>query len=192
MGKEINLREYFFVGRDVLRSCWLWLGPYFNGVPWFHGESARRLVRDRYGHKIDSGAHLASCLLGDKRCVNPAHTYAFSDDLEHLYKYILPASEPDGCRLWTGCTLDGYPLITIDGKTRRVGRVLWELVRGSIPDGLYVLHRCDEPLCTNIGESGDDGHLWLGTAADNSADMIAKGRAAWQKRGKSKGALSDG
>jgi len=182
MKKEINLREYFSVGRDVLRSCWLWLGPYFNGVPWFHGESARRLVRDRYGYKIDSGAHLASCLLGNKRCVNPAHTYAFSDDLEHLYKYILPASEPDGCRLWTGCTLDGYPLVMIQGRTRRAARVLWELRRGPIPGGLFILHSCDVSRCMAIGESGGDGHLWLGSAADNTADMIRKKRGHWQKK----------
>jgi len=182
MKNNTNLRDYFTIGRDVLRSCWDWHGPYFNGVPWFYGESARRLVRDRYGYKIDSGAHLASCLLGDKRCVNPAHTYAFSDDLGHLEKYILPASEPGGCMIWTGCTRNGYPLITIHGVTKRAARVLWELRRGSIPSGLFVCHTCDERRCMAIGEIGGDGHLWIGSAQENVDDMIAKQRGHWQKK----------
>ncbi len=44
--------------------------------------------------------------------------------------------------------------------------------RGEIPDGLFVLHRCDNRLCAN------PEHLFLGTAGDNNRDMWAKGRAA--------------
>jgi len=193
MKNNINLRDYFTLGRDVLRSCWNWHGPYFNGVPWLYGESARRLVRNRYGNGASPSAHVSRCLLGNKACVNPAHTFASNNDLERLNKFILPARKSDGCMLWTGCVKDGYPLITIDGVTRRAGRVLWELKKGPILNGLYVLHFCDEPRCMSIeGMGGGSGHLWLGTAADNTADMIRKKRGHWQKKGKSKGALSGG
>lgn len=46
----------------------------------------------------------------------------------------------------------------------------WEQVNGPVPAGLCVLHSCDNPPCCN------PKHLFLGTRADNVADMIAKGR----------------
>jgi hypothetical protein len=47
---------------------------------------------------------------------------------------------------------------------------MWEIATGPIPDGLYVLHRCDNPPCFN------PDHLFLGTPMDNMRDKMAKGR----------------
>jgi hypothetical protein len=79
----------------------------------------------------------------------------------------------DGCWLWTGALNDaGYGRIRL-GKTRtRAHRVAWIVTYGPIPDGLFVCHKCDQPLCCR------PDHLWLGSHADNMADCYAKGRQA--------------
>lgn len=62
----------------------------------------------------------------------------------------------------------GYGVINLGPKLGYAHRVAWELTHGSIPDGLCVLHRCDNPACVR--------HLFLGTMRDNTKDMMQKGR----------------
>lgn len=85
------------------------------------------------------------------------------------------------CWLWTGHVLtDGYGQFSVgrDGRTHhwRAHRLSYELLRGPIPDGLQVLHRCDTPLCVN------PEHLRLGTHQDNMRDMEFKSRQARGER----------
>lgn len=81
-----------------------------------------------------------------------------------------------GCEMWNKATDgDGYGVVTgDDGKQVRTHRLAWMIAYGSIPDGMQVLHHCDTPGCLNVA----DGHLWLGTQAQNVADRHAKGRDA--------------
>ena len=78
---------------------------------------------------------------------------------------------PGQCWPWiAGTNTWGYGNFKVRGKTKTASRIAWELANGQIPDGMCVLHTCDNPPCCN------PDHLSLGTHQDNIADRDAKGR----------------
>lgn len=100
-------------------------------------------------------------------------------DMKVFARFMKKVNVTDGCWLWTaGASSTGYGKFGIGGRDSCVNhsahRLAWTFFVGPIPTGLWVLHACDTPLCCRPGP----GHLFLGTAADNNADMAAKGRAA--------------
>lgn len=94
----------------------------------------------------------------------------------------------DGCWIWTGSTRPNgkgvlYPRHSVGDKSVGAHRFSYELANGKIPDGMYVCHKCDTPLCVN------PDHLFIGTHHDNMKDMVDK-RRSFVGRGENKKGLA--
>lgn len=79
-------------------------------------------------------------------------------------------NKEDGCWLWNGDRKNGYGRVSVGGQQLYAHRVSWQLTNGQIPNGMFICHHCDTPLCVR------PDHLFLGTPADNVRDMRQKGR----------------
>jgi HNH endonuclease len=122
-------------------------------------------------HQIVLSPHLRS---GRARscndCSRTRQSEARKIPIEQRFWARVVKHEP-GCWEWTGfLNHDGYGLLS-RGRTK-VGahRLSWEIHFGSIPDGMYVCHHCDNPQCAR------PDHLFLGTQRDNMRDCGRKRR----------------
>lgn len=92
----------------------------------------------------------------------------------HLVDYPPPTPQPTPCRLWQGAEVGngyGQKWDKVRRRLTPVHRWVWEEATGPIPEGMNVLHRCDNPPCYRFA------HLFLGTQLDNIADRHGKGRS---------------
>jgi hypothetical protein len=78
----------------------------------------------------------------------------------------------DSCWLWLGASVKStrYGRAWDGERVDYAHRIAYRLRYGSIPDGMYVCHHCDNPPCVN------SDHLFAGTAKQNMQDCKAKGR----------------
>lgn len=94
---------------------------------------------------------------------------------------FLAKFSPNGvssCWIWNGAvTGRGYGVLGSNRSNRFLAhRFSYIHFIGDIPDGMYVCHRCDNPLCVN------PCHLFLGSPQDNMDDMVRKGRSVRGER----------
>ena len=89
-------------------------------------------------------------------------------------KYI-PVTE-SGCWLWEANTnAKGYGRLRNDGGSTYAHRISYQLHKGDVPNGMMVLHDCDNPSCVN------PEHLHLGNNSDNMVEMYQRNRFPNQK-----------
>ncbi len=77
-----------------------------------------------------------------------------------------------GCWEWTGWRQPewNYGEVCFQGQNWRVHRLIWTIMKGEIPEGIVIRHKCDNAPCCN------PDHLEPGTDADNVADRMRRGR----------------
>jgi hypothetical protein len=96
---------------------------------------------------------------------------------DEIKEFLANVIKTDTCWIWKGAvTGDRYGSFTYNKTTKRAHRASYELFNGEIPEGLMVLHDCDVRICVN------PEHLRVGTAKDNSHDMISRNRNKQQNK----------
>lgn len=183
MDQRVVDKFWACVERQV-SGCWLWTGHIDKrGLPNIRTGgrkdakeySARRISLELSGQLFDTKHALNTC--GNKLCVNPSHLV--SGDAARFFSKVTKFSEKNGgCWHWNDAPKNqqmyGEFRICENGKRFQVSAHVysWELHNNfKVRKGMVVMHSCDHPWCVN------PDHLSLGTAKDNSQDMVVKGRS---------------
>lgn len=92
-------------------------------------------------------------------------------DLGRFMSKVGPADPGTGCQEWTGGRVNGkYGRFTEDYVPQEAHRLAYAIEYGEVPEGVWVLHSCDNPPCCN------PAHLRLGGNTENVMDRVARGR----------------
>jgi hypothetical protein len=194
IGQALNILRKMIATRT--NKCVLW--PYslknqgFSTI-WFEGKSrqvhavAWALANNKPIPTQADGFVRRTCK--QKICVNSRHLFLqitkpvggrkprcpHRQALPTLERLI--AIKSKACIEWPYSRMAGYGALKIGERMWGAHVLGWTLLHGPIPDGLEVLHRCDNRPCVNVQK-----HLFLGTAADNIHDMVKKRRHAFGER----------
>ena len=193
MHSDLSIVEQFWrnvvAGQDE-NDCWGWTGVFRQDgtaiIP-IRGSKGRLLASRvswiiNFGDISDRTRVRRRC--GNKFCTNPLHLELFSGDAEkdRFWKRVDVINDADSCWEWKGKVgPTGYGRLKANGRELRAHRYAYELEYGSIPNGLFILHKCDNRRCCR------PSHLSIGSTQDNMDDMKRKGRQAkWEGHGMAK------
>ena len=140
-------------------------------------EMVVRLVHQRHADQKTVGVYhtLSLCnsgpllqIIGD----STVNELPANFDVNRFWNKVEKAGR-DTCWVWIGArqSTNSYGRMKIDGAIESAHRISYMLEHGRIADGLWVLHKCDNPPCVN------PSHLFLGNRSDNMKDAYKKGRA---------------
>lgn len=175
--KPRSVRFWEKVDRNGENGCWNWIGAINGGgAPIFcytetkMVQAHRYVFEEMYDYVIDRSVFIHR-LCGNSRCVNPAHLEV-QDEKTRFWSFVNKI--PNGCWIWTGSTdkPGGYGQFRILGENYPAHRYSYELHKGKIPEGMFILHSCHNRSCVN------PNHLRVGTREENMKDMTDAGRQA--------------
>lgn len=181
----ITIMKYIEFDEKDESGCWLWTGGKNNiGRPKTTSEvrvDGKRIVTTYYPQTVlyeqyyqqPKPARYMDLICGNKLCCNPAHMKPRTFESRFWDKTNRPDGD-EGCWLWTGFThKNGYGVITLDGKNHFAHRISYQEYYGeNIPDGMMVLHSCNNRACIN------PNHLRVGDHRANMRDMTDADRQA--------------
>lgn len=185
-------------------ECWLWMGArnpqgpgYFEGHE--YGTAAHRVAYQLVKGPIPQGMVVRhKCDMPP--CVNPAHLEigtradnvqdrvsrgrkwmrnqywqpAKRDEATRFWRNVAKAGENE-CWEWQGGLSLGYGTMSFRGSPERTHRVSYIIHHGSIPEGAYILHSCDNKRCVN------PAHLSAGTQLQNEWDITLR-QGRWNQK----------
>ena len=137
----------------------------------YRSTICERIAYEEIIGELDRHENLVN-ICGNLLYINPSH-YKIKTEREDHKKSIEYTIDKNGC--WNCIShfknKKGYPHITINNKSTRLSRYMYESYRGEIPEGKIIMHLCDNPSCIN------PDHLKIGTHTENIKDRDNKGRA---------------
>lgn len=162
-------------------GCWI---PKYNNCGWFSWTVDGKVFSKRmsqFAWEILGNGSIEGYQLNKtcstKNCLNPDHQRKIprrraGESTEELFLRKLDRNGEDGCWEYIGRRDNGYGSFYAGVDVGYVGahRYSWEIHNGKIPEGLWVLHHCDNPPCCN------PKHLFLGDHQANVDDRERKGR----------------
>lgn len=126
------------------------------------GQKTKTAKRSYPRSNTQKGEHF-NCVRG--------HSVNRMPDNVRLWSRVALTSDPEKCWEWQGKIINsGYGSLSVNNKNQLAHRLAWRVSFGEIPNGLEVLHKCDNRICCN------PTHLFLGTDLDNAKDKVSKGR----------------
>ena len=127
------------------------------------------------GHR-DNTHSLGLIALGGLSVWGCNMSHAARPVMDRFWEKVDRFSNPSGCWEWMAAkTQWGYGVLRTNNRNMHSHRVSWGLHFGTVPEGLCVLHKCDNRGCVR------PDHLFLGTYRDNLHDMLVKGRSNYAR-----------